>query len=68
MKQEPEPIKPIVEKPFRNSVLVICGFCRGRKVIKFDNEPKECPYCHGEGTLERITEGIMRLCPVKSNI
>jgi DnaJ-class molecular chaperone len=64
MNQKTEP-KPVVEKPFQNSVLVICGFCRGRKLIPTNNGVKECPYCLGEGVLHRVTEGTMKLFPTK---
>lgn len=51
----------VIERPFKNTSMVICGWCKGAKVIQIQDETKDCPYCLGEGLLSRVTEGTMKL-------
>ena len=54
--------KPIVEKPFKTSTLVICGKCKGDGVLRdFDGEEYDCPTCMGSGKLYRNTEGVVTI-------
>jgi uncharacterized CHY-type Zn-finger protein len=56
----------ILEKPFKTTVTVVCGWCKGRKVIQIQEETETCPYCLGEGLLSKVTEGTMKLYTNKS--
>lgn len=51
----------VIEKPFKNTSYVICGWCKGKKVIQIQDKAQDCPYCQGEGLLCRVAEGTMKL-------
>lgn len=59
--------KPVIEKSFEQTQVVICGSCKGNKYV-FDDESLDfisCPLCLGEGILHRVTEGSVKLFTVK---
>ena len=54
---------PIIERPFWKSRIVICGTCSGNKLIANEDNSgfTECHTCKGAGTLEKVTEGTVKL-------
>jgi DnaJ-class molecular chaperone len=58
-------LKPIVEMPYKRTNLVVCNDCRGTKKIFNGDKQVPCPLCLGEGFLQRVSEGIMKLYTLK---
>jgi hypothetical protein len=58
-------LKPIVEKSFKYSKLVVCGKCHGAGEIFNGKTEIECPVCLGASMLHRVSEGIVKLYTVK---
>jgi DnaJ-class molecular chaperone with C-terminal Zn finger domain len=58
----PEPqTKVIHTQDFENSKIVICGYCNGTKYML----GKPCTFCGGEGMLNRIASGTVKLYQLK---
>jgi DnaJ-class molecular chaperone len=53
--------EPVITKPYKTTQTVICGTCRGKKLIL--NKP--CERCKGEGMLLRVNEGVLKLYTVE---
>jgi hypothetical protein len=54
--------KPVTETKFLQDELVICGKCKGHKVVEtFLKNIRPCPLCLGEGMLHKVTEGSVKL-------
>lgn len=59
--------KQIIEKDFCHKRIVICGYCKGTKKININGQAHKCQYCNGEGLLERVSEGTLRLFQITKN-
>ena len=53
--------QPIIEKPFLNDILVVCGRCNGKKTVEVMGSNFECPVCRGTGMLHKVTEGTVKI-------
>lgn len=50
--------KPILSHPFEKHRVVICGYCKGNKVV---NDGQTCNACHGSGMLHEVRKGTVEL-------